>query len=697
MSRLPRRSVHYPSVAELVKRYQDFLPPQGVEELTRTAFPPALVSESEAEGASIFQTRPRVRNKQPHRVISKKASASDFESSYAANVAPRYLTHSKRPVGHLTRIPGPTAVPFDSRPSSRRSSPDKRPSLSRAQTDGTLKLGRASSPPPGSKHTGPFISKNKGKGTVRPPKDKTPSRPSTSSGPKTTFRRPTGPGSKVSNIAKHFERINKDTDKANRRYAVIRGRRARPVANARAKVEILDSIKDAIKDESESSDSSEADDEGGDDDEMQEDVEKKSSHSKSEEPGPTDNVDSGKSKEDSSPAEPITESPQEVSGSEEAKDDSHLKPPEAAQPSLFSPSSSVPPSPAIHPVHITPLTSPPPELDIGAAGNERQSSILKALSGFWPQAQTSRMPDNDDPMADPEHIFRDSSMVVRTDEPTSIIALALNSPQYRELLAKSRADKRQAKEAKLTDGGEAFMPDDMSVAESTSTWGVVNVEAGEGIDPTEELRVPSSKLPWAICNMIESLARCFKWDTGGGKSGSAFLKTLDDRFITKELSRAELQAMETFAPSYFDYMSSALGANRPTLLAKIFGVFKITFRKTQKDKSNKSKPTQMNLMVMENLFYDRRFSKIYDLKGSTRNRHVASTGRENEVLLDENLVESAHLAPFYLREHSKRILRGALFNDSRFLADINVMDYSLLVGVDSTKNELVVGIVGMYL
>ena len=107
--------------------------------------------------------------------------------------------------------------------------------------------------------------------------------------------------------------------------------------------------------------------------------------------------------------------------------------------------------------------------------------------------------------------------------------------------------------------------------------------------------------------------------------------------------------------------------------------------------------------------------QIYDLKGSTRNRHVKSTGRENEVLLDENLVQcksrvskeyfgsylwvrillGAHLAPFYLREHSKRILRGALYNDSKFLADINVMDYSLVVGVDSEKNELVVGIVGM--
>lgn len=169
---------------------------------------------------------------------------------------------------------------------------------------------------------------------------------------------------------------------------------------------------------------------------------------------------------------------------------------------------------------------------------------------------------------------------------------------------------------------------------------------------------------------------------------------------------------------------------RPTLLAKVLGCYKISFKKSGRDRgSGRWKSTQMNLIVMENLFYDRRFSKvyllstmlrkyldilsqIYDLKGSTRNRHVKSTGRENEVLLDENLVQSkstvskddfcsrriflgAHLAPFYLREHSKRILRGALYNDSKFLADINVMDYSLVVGVDSEKNELVVGIVGM--
>ena len=40
-------------------------------------------------------------------------------------------------------------------------------------------------------------------------------------------------------------------------------------------------------------------------------------------------------------------------------------------------------------------------------------------------------------------------------------------------------------------------------------------------------------------------------------------------------------------------------------------------------------------------------AQIYDLKGSTRNRHVQSTGKENEVLLDENLVESVFLSGLF--------------------------------------------------
>lgn len=75
--------------------------------------------------------------------------------------------------------------------------------------------------------------------------------------------------------------------------------------------------------------------------------------------------------------------------------------------------------------------------------------------------------------------------------------------------------------------------------------------------------------------------------------------------------------------------------------------------------------------------------------------------------------------PIYLREYSKRILKGALANDSaspppergshlrlpttdafalssfaaKFLADMQIMDYSLVVGIDLVRAELVVGVV----
>lgn len=57
----------------------------------------------------------------------------------------------------------------------------------------------------------------------------------------------------------------------------------------------------------------------------------------------------------------------------------------------------------------------------------------------------------------------------------------------------------------MSEGGEAFMPDDRSVAESNSTWGMVNVESRDLEDtanPTDDLRVPSSKSPWAISQLL---------------------------------------------------------------------------------------------------------------------------------------------------------------------------------------------------
>lgn len=713
-SRLPRRSGQHPSVADLVKKYQDFLPPSVSAEIATSSRPPQIPESDQEMG--VIDRNPKSRPKNKTKVPARKGSVSDFERSYAVNVGPKHLTHRRTPGAPQAASRIPTFIPssLESRDSSRRTSPDKRPTLSRLGTDSTIRGGRLSPPPskthppksPGRTPRSRIVSRNQ-------PRERSQASRISSSNARTTMRKTSNAsgGGKVSNIARQFERINRDTERANRRYAVIRGRRARPVASSKATVEVFDSVKDAIKDVSDISDdsSSEADDEDEDEGNRKAPLKAKvDTISLDKAPKQSENIDVIKTK----PNEGLSE----VRASQEA----------SSIPSYSSSSSEmkVPEEtvlPTSPPVNQTPCETPPPsDMESGTIATDRPSTFMKAITGFWPRNQMDF--EADDFMADPEHIFRESSMVVRTDEPTSIIAMTLNSPQYREMLTKSRAEKRVVKEPKLSDGGEAFMPDDCSTTDSNSTWGVVNVDSSDETNPTDDLRIASSKLPWAFSfesggltitctilypeqfdalrrtydcekSMIESLARCVKFNASGGKSGSAFLKTLDDRFIAKELSRPELEAMAIFGPAYFDYMSSAVTADRPTLLAKVFGCYKLVFRKTVNEKSGRQKFTSMNLMVMENLFYDRRFSKIFDLKGSMRNRHVESTGRENEVLLDENLVQTAHLSPFYVREHAKRILRGSLYNDTKFLADIHVMDYSLVVGVDTVKNDLVVGIV----
>jgi 1-phosphatidylinositol-3-phosphate 5-kinase len=394
VSRLPRRLTQQPSVKELVKKYQEFLPPDGVQELTKTAFAPnTVVSESEPEYGPV-QPRATMRSKNRHHVLSKMSSVSDFEQGYAANVAPRYL-HSRRNAGHVThgspsRIPGPVAG--SSLESSRRPSPEKH-TTTRTRADETA--GK-----PMVYTVGPKTGRNN---RARP-------LPPTNSG-KSNFRRPTG-GTKVSSITKHFERINRDNEKANRRYAVIRGRRARPVATARAKVEILESIKDAINDESESSDSSEADDEGDGSDKAAD----KRGPEVSEEavvPVPECIVPPP----DPLPTPPIVTLP-EVTVLEDARPNAEVPPPVAPV--------SLPPSPLLVTTKTENIPPLPAGMELEPAGAERVS-ILKAISGLWLQQQSRNRDvyDADDPMSDPEHIFRDSSMVVRTDEPTSIIALAI--------------------------------------------------------------------------------------------------------------------------------------------------------------------------------------------------------------------------------------------------------------------------------
>lgn len=130
-----------------------------------------------------------------------------------------------------------------------------------------------------------------------------------------------------------------------------------------------------------------------------------------------------------------------------------------------------------------------------------------------------------------------------------------------------------------------------------------------------------------------SLSQSQSWEARGGKSGSKFSKTCDDRFILKEMSKQDVGEFEKFAPIYFEYVNECLLKKVPTLLAKIFGVYKVVIKK--KDSVN-----ERAVLVIENLFCERKICNKYDLKGSERNRLVDPAVQTGEtVLLDENLIK----------------------------------------------------------
>mmetsp|Transcript_722 Transcript_722/g.1253 ORF Transcript_722/g.1253 Transcript_722/m.1253 type:complete len:583 (+) Transcript_722:1-1749(+) len=235
---------------------------------------------------------------------------------------------------------------------------------------------------------------------------------------------------------------------------------------------------------------------------------------------------------------------------------------------------------------------------------------------------------------------------------------------------------------------------------------------------------------------VKSLATSFFWAANGGKSGASFAKTADGRFVVKCISRTELQMFLDCAPAYFEYLSKAFFHGLPTVLCKIVGVYQIGYHNRVTGKRSMEQ-----VAVMQDIFYGRKIGKIFDLKGSSRGRYVnvhkgddegsvagtpmggrageqffggehdgngtdesgrdtgtsgASEIRKSEidtVLLDENFLEFTNGRPLPLTDRAKAIFHMSILNDTLFLSIINIIDYSILVGIDEEKHELVVGII----
>lgn len=347
------------------------------------------------------------------------------------------------------------------------------------------------------------------------------------------------------------------------------------------------------------------------------------------------------------------------------------------------------------------LSRPNADITLDIPKHEKKS-LMQMLTNFWAERSASGWTPLDYPISASDHIFTDQDVIIREDEPSSLIAFTLQSQAYKSSLEEIRAHGEASKHEHppSSDSGNPDMCEDgvdqaeveSSLIRETGTHLGFSFSDGSCSMKCKIFYAEQFDAVRRKCGVsdriVESLSRCLKWDSKGGKTKSVFLKTLDDRLVVKSLSPIEKEAFLKFAPAYFGIMAEALFHDLPTVIAKMLGFYTIIIK-------NPVTGTEIkwDVLVMENLFYDRSLTRIFDLKGSMRNRKIQSTGEQNEVLLDENMVEFIYESPLFAREHSKKLLKAAIFNDTLFLQRNDVMDYSLMVAIDEERKELVVGII----
>lgn len=109
--------------------------------------------------------------------------------------------------------------------------------------------------------------------------------------------------------------------------------------------------------------------------------------------------------------------------------------------------------------------------------------------------------------------------------------------------------------------------------------------------------------------------------------------------------------------------------------------------------SQSGQKRQLDLLVMENLFHNQSISKTFDLKGIEGRRVAKTKDGVQEVKLgttmfDADWLEGMQKGLVLLQPHAKRILLDAISLDTRFLSSQSIMDYSLLLGVDTRSSLL---------
>ncbi|XP_034612138.1 phosphatidylinositol 5-phosphate 4-kinase type-2 beta isoform X1 [Trachemys scripta elegans] len=153
-----------------------------------------------------------------------------------------------------------------------------------------------------------------------------------------------------------------------------------------------------------------------------------------------------------------------------------------------------------------------------------------------------------------------------------------------------------------------------------------------------------------------------------GRCGARFLTTYDRRFVIKAVSSEDVAEMHNILKKYHQFIVECHGN---TLLPQFLGMYRLTVD-----------GVETYMVVTRNVFSHRlTVHRKYDLKGSTVSREASDKEKAKDLptFKDNDFLNEGQ--KLHVGEESKKHFLEKLKRDVEFLAQLKIMDYSLLVGI----------------
>lgn len=159
------------------------------------------------------------------------------------------------------------------------------------------------------------------------------------------------------------------------------------------------------------------------------------------------------------------------------------------------------------------------------------------------------------------------------------------------------------------------------------------------------------------------------------KSGQFFFYSSDGKYMIKTMTNAESKFLRRILPHYFRHCSQ----NPNTLITKFLGMYRVKLYHLRRN---------VKFVIMNSVYYtDKSLQTFYDLKGSEIGRE-AKPGQD--VLKDNDLRAKLPEEAFNFSPDVQARLRAQIASDCNFLERMQIMDYSMLIGVHHIPLKTVV-------